>query len=52
MEVTYSEMPETNLLFTAIIMYQRNEEFRAGVVKPAVLLQANLDWHIGISNVV
>ena len=33
-------------------MYQRNNEFKTGVVKPTVLLHANLDWHIGISNVV
>ena len=33
-------------------MYQRNAEFRAGVVNPAALLHAYLDWHIGISNVV
>jgi hypothetical protein len=52
MEVTYSKIPESNLLFTAITMYQRNEDFRAGVVKPAALLHANLDWHTGTSNVV
>jgi hypothetical protein len=32
MEETYSKIPESNLLFTAITMYQRNEEFTAEVV--------------------
>jgi hypothetical protein len=52
MEVTYSKIPKSNLLLTAKTMCQRNEEFRAGVAKPAILLHANLDWHIDFSNVV
>jgi hypothetical protein len=53
MEVTYNKIPESNLLFTAITMYQRKEKFRAGVVKPAVLLMqsstgilALVSWYI------